>query len=248
MAPSAWLLLRGLTREQRHWDPFPAVLERRLGVPTLRLDMPGFGTESARPAPASIRAITEDLRARWEPLRPKGQVGLLAISMGGMVASDWVARYPEAFSQVVLINSSAGNVSPFWRRMRPSLLPLILASVRAKTSQAREQMILRITTRTYGEDPNLAAVWARYRDEYPLKPRAALAQLWAAATFRAPKRLPIPSLVLTSHGDRLTDWRCSQSLARRYGSAFFVHPDGGHDLPLDAPDWVSDQIKAWLDA
>ena len=41
-ATTNWLLLRGLAREQRHWEDFPAILERTLpGTRVHRLDLPG---------------------------------------------------------------------------------------------------------------------------------------------------------------------------------------------------------------
>src|SRR5687768_6347135 len=57
-----WLLLRGLSREQRHWCSFPEDLERATGARTLCLDLPGFGTEHARISPRTIALITDDVR------------------------------------------------------------------------------------------------------------------------------------------------------------------------------------------
>ncbi len=74
---SAWLLLRGLGREKRHWGSFPEALERKLGARVLALDLPGFGTENARPSPATVLALDEpewicDQIAKWqrEPRSP----------------------------------------------------------------------------------------------------------------------------------------------------------------------------------
>jgi hypothetical protein len=38
---------------------------------------------------------------------------------------------------------------------------------------------------------------------------------------------------------------CSQALHREFGGDLQTHTFAGHDLPLDAPDWVLDRIRSW---
>jgi pimeloyl-ACP methyl ester carboxylesterase len=109
-----WLLLRGLMREQRHWEGFPARLQQYFpddGV--LLADLPGFGREVQQQSPSRIADITDELRMRWQAERAKGPLRLLTLSLGGMVAIDWASRYPDELSAVVLINSSWQASAPF---------------------------------------------------------------------------------------------------------------------------------------
>lgn len=62
-----WLLLRGFTRDQRHWGEFPEQLADALTTTVAVIDAPGFGTERRRRSPRSIDAITDDIRARFDP-------------------------------------------------------------------------------------------------------------------------------------------------------------------------------------
>ena len=104
-----WLMLRGMAREQRHWGRFPEALRASLGGDRLHcLDLPGTGTEHARGTPASIRGIKDDVRARWLQLKAQqpGPWGLIAISLGGMVAMRWCALTSES-----LPNSSSATAS-----------------------------------------------------------------------------------------------------------------------------------------
>jgi len=48
--------------------------------------------------------------------------------------------------------------------------------------------------------------------------------------------------------DALVDARCSQALARAWGVPLAIHPDAGHDLPLDAGPWVVERVRAWAAA
>lgn len=239
-----WLLLRGLTRERRHWGPFPEILEARLAeAQASTLDLPGIGTEAGRPSPARIDRIVDDIRQRWS--RGDEPWGLIGISLGGMVVADWVYRFPADFSRVVMINSSAANLSPPNHRMRLENLPALARSVASRDLETRELGILGLTTTHHGDNRALAREWARYLEEARPRPQVVVAQLVAALRFRAPPKLPIPSLVLTSDGDRFTASSCSRRLAERFGSDFFVHPSAGHDLPLDDPEWVAEKIRAW---
>jgi hypothetical protein len=42
------------------------------------------------------------------------------------------------------------------------------------------------------------------------------------------------------------DSRCSHAIARGWHCALALHPHAGHDLPLDAPQWVLEQVQQWL--
>lgn len=244
--PMRWLLLRGLTRERRHWARFPEVFERTLpGALTVAVDLPGVGTEAGQLSPTSVAAIVDHVRARW-PRTGNGPWALLGISLGGMLAADWVHRFPDEFSRVVLINSSAGDLSAPYHRLRLENLPKLLTSVAARDLIERELGILALTTTTHGKNRILAEEWAGYLKNARPRRRVALAQIVAAMRFRAPPRLPIPALVLSASGDRFTDPSCSRRLAQHLGAELRVHPSAGHDLPLDDPEWVATQIAEWV--
>ena len=77
-----------------------------------------------------------------------------------------------------------------------------------------------------------------------------LGQLRAAIRVKSPPRLDVPALVLASVGDNLVSWRCSEAIAKRLALPLKLHEGtgtdaAGHDLPLDAPDWVCAQVNAW---
>ena len=53
-------------------------------------------------------------------------------------------------------------------------------------------------------------------------------------------------LLLASQNDHLVNSRCSLAIADAWHCALALHPDAGHDLPLDAPQWVIEQVRHWL--
>lgn len=253
-----WLLLRGLAREQRHWGEFPEAMKNALSGASIHcLDLPGTGTENGRPSPTSVEGIAEDIRSRWlklkssvsaqaSPQASKEPWALLGISLGGMVSLDWVARHPEDFSRLAIINSSAANTSLPHDRLNPEVLPALLKALMSRDSVEIEIEVLKATTRMQSDILGRAEAWAKLASDRPLHVTTPVLQLAAAARFLAPERVPLPLLVLSSDRDGFTNPACSVSLANRYQAQLVRHPEAGHELPLDAPGWVAEQLARWL--
>lgn len=248
-----WLLLRGLIRESRHWLDFPAYFERHVqsldGTPTstLLVDLPGFGTENDKPVPDTVPEFVDDMRARLRPQLNDGEkIGVCAVSLGGMVALNWLSRFPDDFACAVVVNSSLGDLSMPWQRMQIANWPKIFLAP-FMSAPARERMLLGMT-RHQGDLDDDARRYAEIAAQTPPKPAHALAQLRAAMRTKAPSSIAVPTWVLTSTGDDLVSWRCSQQIAQKLSLPLKIH-DGagaaaaGHDLPLDRPDWVCDRIN-----
>ena len=234
-----WLLLRGLAREQRHWGAFRGALEQA-GAAVHCLDLPGAGTERERQSPLTIRAIAEDVRARWQRL--PGAWGLCAVSLGGMVAMQWCADHPDDFAALVLVNTSAADLSVPWRRMSPRVVPQVLLALAERDRARREERILRMTTRMQPDVARLALQWAGFFAERPMRRANVLRQLAAAARFRAPAALKPRTLVISGAQDPFTDPGCPQRLAKHFGAELLVHPQAGHDLATDDPQWLAARV------
>lgn len=243
-----WLLMRGLARERRHFGDFPATFAARVpGARVATVDLPGFGDQARRRSPTSVDAIVDDVRSRaFRGEQARGPRALLALSLGGMVALRWAARYPDDFARVVVINTSSADQSPLWQRFSPAMaarLPILLAAA----PLARERAILAVTSnRSPKENEPVAARWAAWFDEVRPARINVLRQLLAAARCPLPERVTVPLLVLGSRADRLVSWRCSERLARALHAELRLDDAGGHDLSLDAPDWICDQVSRWL--
>ena len=247
-----WVLLRGLVREGRHWEGFPRLLEDyRPGARVVTPDLPGNGTRHEEPSPTRVPEMVEALRADLarQGLRPPWHV--MALSLGGMVVVDWLARYPEELAAVVVINTSAGGFNPFWQRLQPGAWwPILRHGLLGHDPVGRESMILGLSTNLLGRHRRdiLAERWAEYARGTPTRRENSLRQLLAASRFRAPQRLPngVPLLLVNGAGDRLVSPRCSISLAAAWHCRLRVHPRAGHDLALDAPEWLARTVNEWM--
>ncbi|WP_065309590.1 alpha/beta fold hydrolase [Janthinobacterium psychrotolerans] len=236
-------------REQRHWGGFPAVLGAALpGATIITPDLPGNGEHHALDSATSVAEMVEfcrqDLLARG--LAPPYR--LLALSLGGMVAVEWASRYPGEIASCVLINTSMRPYSPFYRRLRWQNYPALLRQLLLGDQASQEALILRLTSCQHGAgNPALVEQWVAYQRQYPVSRRNALRQLLSAARFRAPASCPpLPLLVLAGAQDSLVDPACSHQLAQAWRIACETHPEAGHDLPLDQPDWVARTLVRWL--
>lgn len=238
-----FVLIRGLWREARHWGEFTAHLQQQFpGALISTPDVPGNGMRHQETSPSTIAGMTDALRQQAGLSQP---VRLIALSMGGMIAIDWMTRYPKEIEAAVLINTSARPLSPFYHRLRwaayPHVLPLIFHS-----AARREADILRLTSNRHPHDTKLLESWQQWQRQNPVSPINAGKQFLAAMRFSVTAQPQQPLLVVTSRADRLVDYRCSQKLAQTWKTAYVEHESAGHDLPLDEPEWLTEVVKRWI--
>ena len=244
-----WILLRGLTRERRHWGSFVEVFRAVAnGAHVIALDLPGNGDLHAMQSPTSVAAMADYCRAELVRRGLAPPYNVVAMSLGAMVSVSWAAQYPQDITRYVLINTSMRPFSPFHQRLLPrNYLALLGLTFIGTSPEEREATILRITSNAASEHADVLPAWVRFRRESPVSRGNTLRQLIAAARFRAPVVKPDARLlILTSKRDALVDTRCSRALAEAWGVSLAEHPTAGHDLPLDDAQWVAWQVRDWL--
>ncbi len=250
---STWILLRGLTREGRHWGSFPEQLRVEADFSgdahsiTL-LDLPGNGRENALSAPLDVAEMVKFVRSRAAGAGLPPPYRLVAMSLGGMVATGWAQRHPEEIERLVLINTSMRPFSAMTERLRPEVWPALMRVAASWANPMKCETIVHDLTcnRVDTQSADIAA-WAAIRQSAGVSAANGLRQLWAAARFRAGNHAPAcPTLLLSSKADRLVNPVCSTRIAARWGTAHAVHAWAGHDLPHDDPLWTSKAIADWL--
>ncbi|MDT8406209.1 MAG: alpha/beta hydrolase [Methylococcales bacterium] len=242
-----WVLVRGLMRDQRHWGDFLPLLRQHWPKQHFQaIDIAGNGTLHQQPSPIRIAAMTEQLRA--ELIAPIRLTGVIAISMGGMIALDWMTRYPDEINHAVLINTSIRPYAPFYWRLQPARYPMLLRLLSSSYLE-RERLILALTANTQGHNASVLQQWQTFQTQAPVSRINALRQLYAAARFQLTAPPPKqPLLLLASRKDRLVDFRCSRALQQAWHVPLVLHPKAGHDLTLDDPHWVIEQMATWRQA
>jgi len=243
------VLLRGLAREQAHWGDFPAALARQTERVVWCQDLPGMGQYHREQSPADMARLAELMLPRLRR-QHAGPWHLVAMSLGAMLAVQLAALAPTQVSSLVLINTSAGALTPFYQRLRWQQYPKVLGAFVAPLQQ-REQLILQMTStllqqRQRQQQLAVALQIARQR---PVLRSNVLKQLWAASHFQLPARPLCPILLLSGGADQLVDPICTERLAEYWQVPHQQHRQAGHDLVLDAPDWLLAQLlKFYADA
>ena len=250
---STWILLRGLTREGRHWGSFPEQLRVEADFngaanSIALLDLPGNGRENALNAPLDVADMVKFVRSRAAEAGLSAPYRLVAMSLGGMVATHWAQRYPEEVERLVLINTSMRPFSAMNERLRPEVWPALMrVAVSWGEPMKCETIIHDLTCNRLDTQSADIAAWVAIRQSAGVSAANGLRQLWAAARFRADNHAPAcPTLLLSSRADRLVDPVCSTRVAARWGAGHAMHAWAGHDLPHDDPVWTSKAISNWL--
>jgi pimeloyl-ACP methyl ester carboxylesterase len=246
---SNWIFLRGLTRERAHWGGFISAFEQAVpGAHVIALDLPGNGQLCAVSSPLSIAEMVSHCRAELKKHDVQQPCYLLAMSLGAMVATEWAYQTPQEIAACVLINTSMRPFSAFYRRLQPRNYAALLRLALPGVGDAElERTVLRLTSNQVATHNAVVADWVATRRQRPVSARNTLRQLLAAARYRARSEPPATDLLLLgSKQDRLVSIRCSLAIADSWKCPLELHPAAGHDLPLDDPAWVLQQVRHWL--
>lgn len=243
------ILLRGLSRDARHWGNFPSLLkksleDKKMVVKIIALDLPGFGVRGDVPAPLKLIDGLKLVRNQipQEMVPPYHVVGL---SLGGMMALTWAQNYPQEISELTLINSSS-NLSPFYIRFLPKNYFTIFKLIfywATKNYLKKEEIVLKLTSNKLNptvQKKTLLEDWSVWAQNTSLK--NTFHQLFSAASFKPQSILKCKIKILCSKGDKLVSYKASQKLVEHFQCKLATHPTAGHDLPLDDPDWTIQQI------
>ncbi|MFZ6658503.1 alpha/beta fold hydrolase [Undibacterium sp. TJN19] len=244
-----WVLLRGLMREARHWGDFPVQFQQAMAAEQLHcIDFPGNGQLNQQNSLTTVAAMADFCHQQLVQHAVQEPVYVLAVSLGAMVALAWAERYPADMQGIVLVNTSVAPHNPFYQRLRPGNYPALIATMLFGSAFAREKLILRITSNLHTEEQAKTIVeqWKNYAQQRPISRANILRQLGAALRFHAPMQTgKLPLLLLAGEKDRLVNVTCSRTLAKKWDCPLHIHPEAGHDLPLDDAAWIIAQVRTW---
>lgn len=228
--------IRGLSREIRHWGDFPQTFAKTFSVNVHCLELPGVGHRVKEKSPKSISQITDQVRDFYALKTP---FSIVSISMGGMISLDWLNRFPDEVQKVCIINSSAGNLSLPYERLRWDAIKTIAKLFVTKDVAKREEEILKLTCNLKEITPELLRNYTSFAAQYPISKETFLKQIFAASTFKIPSNLPSEKLhVISSDQDRLVNPKCSEKISQFVHCPHSRHKKAGHDLVLDDPAWL----------
>ncbi|MFO6422255.1 alpha/beta fold hydrolase [Motilimonas sp. KMU-193] len=241
------VLLRGLSREQRHWGDFPAILQKQLPQhQVICLDTLGNGERFQQQSPLCISLYCQDILNQLAKQKIENAI-LVGLSLGGMVALASLAAHSsqvDKVSQVIAINTSSRYSWP-WQRF--ALLPFckgLLSAKRYPDCSKMEHTILTLTSLLHKQDLNVLKYWSELRQQAPTSITNSLRQIIAAARFKPSIDMLVgkPVSFIYAKQDQLVNPKCTLALAKALKAATYVIDQAGHDVALDQPQVLANTL------
>lgn len=244
------VLLRGLVREKAHWGEFvPFLKENFPESEIITPEIQGVGEYVDQITPNNFEDMIHFMRHNIaDQLKDSQENILFAMSLGGMIARQWIENYPEDFQRVILVNTSFKGINPLFNRLKPLSVINFLKIFLSPSIESRERSIVKMVSNNSEHHEHIIKNWIEIQKQRPVKRKSFINQIQAALSFSPQKNWPekIKLMILTGAKDRLCDYRSSLQLNEKWGGELHIHPEAGHDLPIDAPEWIVKNIKEWI--
>lgn len=237
------LLLHGLGANKSMWTYQLPVLSAA-GFRPVAVDIPGFGESSFEYGRWSIKKAACLLQS-WMDNCSMETVGMVGLSMGGVIAQQIALQAPARVRCLVLADTFAA--------LRPTSkdtwLYLARRMVKAVTRGPEEQAVL-VAEHIFPE-PDQCEMRNQLIDcIHQTDKRMYKAAMWQLALFDSRRRLKeikMPTLVICGANDYTVPVAAQAAMARRIPAAQFASiPNAGHASPLDQPDEFNRHLLAFL--
>jgi 3-oxoadipate enol-lactonase len=233
--------LHGVGGNHAVWDrqlPYFAAL----GYDARAWDQPGYGGTPAV-EPYDLEQVANAL-ARWLPAAPAIVVGH---SMGGFVAQEAYARFPERFKALVLSFTSAsfgGAGTDFARQFIAARIAPLDQGKRMAEIAAR---VIPAMRGRRSRDDGVALAQQAMSEVPPGTYRKAVHLLTTFDRRASLAAIAVPTLVLAGSDDRVAPAAVMEKLAARIPGAEYVCLEGcGHLGPMDQPEAFNESLAAFL--
>lgn len=248
----SFYLLRGLTREAGHWGDRTekAIKQSYPGAEIHYLYLPGAGVYYQDKAPMSIKKMVAFIKERDTTfMNDTNDKIIVASSLGGIVAMEWVLQYPMDFKAAVLMSASYRGMCELNERINPDIRPEMRQVLLSGDTRERENLLVKINANDSSYYTSRTDDWTRIQNAHPMTKANIARQTIAGLKYSADDRKPlIPVLFMASHGDRMVCVECAEKIQAHYGGDLVVHEWAGHSLPDDAPEWIVENISSWTDS
>lgn len=239
------LFLHGIGGNKDVFDPqLPAFAEHWRAA---AWDMPGYGESSLPGAEMSFEMLADSVALLADDLGEE-RFDLVGHSMGGMVAQEFTARYPERVRRLVLAGSSPafGKPGGDWQRefLAARLQPL-------DEGQTPADFATTLVQSMFGRDKDQKAMSRAALAMAELSAETYRAALNCIVTFDRRESLAAircPTLLIAGSEDTNAPPAVVEKMAGKIAGAEYVCMDGpGHLMNLEAPDAFNDILRGFFD-
>jgi 3-oxoadipate enol-lactonase len=209
----------------------------------LRYDTRGAGMSQKVRGELTLETMASDIAALLDTLRITGKVALAGVAVGGAIALQFAAQYPER-ANAVIVGSPATGISPARRAAALERLAKIEAGGMAF---AVEDAMLN------GYAPELrddAERFERFRARWLGNDPSSYATIWRmlanADMQKALSEVRCPVLVIGGSLDRVRPPPMAQEVAKAIPGARYIEVRTGHYMAVQTPDLIANGIDDFL--
>ena len=235
------VLIHGLGSSLRDWEKQVPSFHRYFRV--ISLDLRGHGRSVDCPGPYTIPRFADDAATLIQFLEV-GPVGVVGISLGGMVAFQLALDHPELVCRLVVVNALASVHPSSWR---------VRWVIRQRIFMARV-MGMRWNGRVLGRKMFPAPGQAELREKFARRwaennPRAYTATLrgiygWSVEELLS--ELRCPTLVVAGEKDFIPVAEKERYVGKIPAATMEVIVDSGHASPVDQPEVFNRMVIGYL--
>jgi pimeloyl-ACP methyl ester carboxylesterase len=241
------ILLHGFGSSLQTWDDWAATLQARYRV--VRFDLPGFGLTGPDPSGDYSDARTMQVLLAVMDTLNIGRATLIGNSLGGKIAWNFAASYPDRVEKLVLV-SPDGFASPGFDYGKPAQVPAML---RVLPYVLPAPMVRMSLAPAFGDPSKLSpALLRRYRDMM-LAPgvRAAMLARMAQVRLEPPEAslrlIQAPTLLLWGERDAMIPFSNAADYSKDIPHNRLVALPGiGHVPQEEAPASSLAHVEAFL--
>jgi pimeloyl-ACP methyl ester carboxylesterase len=242
-----WLVLvQGLGFDRNGWEPVVGRLRRHFRL--VLVDNRGSGDSVPSTERFTVADMARDVIAVLDHAGIE-HAHILGLSLGGMIAQEVAAGYPDRVDGLVLAATTPGW--PVGYPMPPASLALLADQRRLPPADAvRRQVVNALSARTVAEHPELvdrlvAHVLARPTAQASWVAQAAAGARYAGGALHG--RIRARTLVLQGDADSVVDPRNAQVLVDRIpDSRVVMFPGRGHLFFWEDPDGFVAAVTSFL--
>ncbi|MGZ3773072.1 MAG: alpha/beta fold hydrolase [Pseudobdellovibrionaceae bacterium] len=242
--PKNWILLRGLARGTGHWGSFVERMKKHFPQDRFELiDLPGNGGRNEEQSPLNISEYVKDLRMHSEFVKKGQPFNILSVSLGSMVTVEWLREYPHEVQKAYLVCTSSMGFSSVHQRFLPANYLKAFQLLKARGDESEyEKVVLEMVTNSHARRQAEGLALMAYTKTHPMHFSNIVRQLIAASRYRFPKEAPGDIRLIGSYGDKLVSPKCTLKIGESWGVRPAMHPWAGHDIAIDDPDWLIEQL------
>jgi 3-oxoadipate enol-lactonase len=209
----------------------------------LRYDTRGAGLSQKASGELTFATMAGDIAALLDALQIAGPVALAGVAVGGAIALQFAAQYPERTTAVIVGSPATGIAA----ERRPAALErLALIESRGMTPVVDDAMLAGYAPELRGDVKRFAQFRARWLGNDP----ASYATIWRmlvnANMEDSLSRIKCPALVIGGSLDRVRPPAVAQDVAKAIPGARYVEVNTGHYMAVQTPDLIANCISEFL--